>query len=217
MGRKLTAFQSSEISKEIFSAVRLVPVLSIAEIDNAIPLARALAEGGLKVLEVTLRTPNALAAVKKMSQVENVIVGVGTLLNRAHVESAIEIGAKFGVSPGITDELVDACEENGLPLLAGVSSASGIMRMLDRGYDFLKFFPAEASGGIRTLRAFEGPLPQVSFCPTGGISITNVEKYLELKNVVCVGGSWMATPAMIKKKQWEKITQQAEAAARLGC
>lgn len=216
MRKKITGKQSNLISREICSQCKVIPVLSITEIDDAVPLARALVEGGLSVLEVTLRTPNALEAIRQISYLKGVIVGVGTLLSRQDVENATKVGAKFGVSPGITEELVIACEDNGLPLLGGVSSVSDIMKMLDKGYDLLKFFPAETSGGVAALQAINGPLPQVSFCPTGGISVINAREYLTLKNVICVGGSWMATPQMIQNKDWSKITDQAHFAASLG-
>ena len=216
MRKRLTALQSSEIAHEICLKSKVIPVLSVTEIEDAIPLAGALIEGGLNVLEVTLRTPNALTVVKEMSKVQNSIVGVGTLLNRQDVENAVEVGAKFGVSPGITDDLIAACEENGLPLLGGVSSVSEIMKMIDLGYSLLKFFPAEVSGGTLALRAIRAPLPEVSFCPTGGISANNADEYLALENVICVGGSWMATPNMIRDKKWHEIMNQANLASQLG-
>ena len=165
---------------------------------------------------MTLRTQNALNVIQEMSHVKKAVVGVGTLMNRQDVENAVSAGAKFGVSPGITDGLVLACEEYGLPLIGGVSSSSEIMQMLHRGYNFLKFFPAECVGGISALKALRGPFPQVSFCPTGGISPDNAEKYLALKNVICVGGSWIATPDMIEKKDWSEITKRAKSSAMLG-
>ena len=216
MGKRLTAKQSTEIARNIFDKSRVVPVLSVTEVDDAIPLAKALTNGGLNVLEVTLRTQNALKVIQEMSSVKEAVVGVGTIINRQDVKNAVFVGAKFGVSPGITDDLVLACEEYGLPLIGGVSSSSEIMQMLNWGYDFLKFFPAEVSGGISALKAFLGPFPQVSFCPTGGISIDNAEGYLTLKNVICIGGSWIVTPEVIDKKDWSEITRRAKSSAILG-
>ena len=216
MGKRLTAQQSTEIARNIFRQSRVIPVLSVTKVDDAVPLAKALTKGGLKVLEVTLRTQKALEVIQEMSRVKEAVVGVGTLITRQDVENAVLAGAKFGVSPGITDDLVLACEEYGLPLIGGVSSSSEIMQMLNWGYDFLKFFPAEVSGGISALKAFLGPFPQVSFCPTGGISIDNAEDYLTLKNVICIGGSWIVTPEVIDKKDWSEITRRAKSSARLG-
>ena len=216
MGKRLNAQQSSEIARNIFRQSRVIPVLSVTKVDDAVPLAKALTKGGLKVLEVTLRTQKALQVIQEMSQVKEAVVGVGTLITRQDVENAVAAGAKFGVSPGITDDLVLACEEYGLPLIGGVSSSSEIMQMLNWGYDFLKFFPAEVSGGISALKAFLGPFPQVSFCPTGGISIDNAEDYLTLKNVICIGGSWIVTPEVVDKKDWSEITRRAKSSAILG-
>ena len=216
MGKRLTAKQSTEIARNIFDKSRVVPVLSVTEVDEAIPLAKALTNGGLNVLEVTLRTQNALKVIQEMSSVKEAVVGVGTIINRQDVKNAVFAGAKFGVSPGITDDLVLACEEYGLPLIGGVSSASEIMQMVNRGYNFLKFFPAEVAGGISALKALLGPFPEVSFCPTGGISMDNAKEYLNLKNVICVGGSWIATSDMIDKKDWFEITRRAKSSAILG-
>ena len=216
MGKRLTAKQSTEIARNIFDKSPVVPVLSVTKVDDAIPLAKALTNGGLNVLEVTLRTKNALTVIQEMSSVKEAVVGVGTIINRQDVKNAVSAGAKFGVSPGITDDLVLACEEYGLPLIGGVSAGSEIMQMLNRGYNFLKFFPAEVAGGISALKALLGPFPQVSFCPTGGISMDNAEAYLNLKNVICVGGSWIATSDMIDKKDWFEITRRAKSSATLG-
>ena len=216
MEKNVKADQFMKILHETFSRSKVVPVLITNEIEDAIPLAEALISGGLSVLEVTLRTPNALKIIKEMSKVRHAVVGAGTLLNRNDVENAIHVGAKFGVSPGTTDDLVEACQENGLPLLAGVSSVSEVMKMVEKGYNLLKFFPADAAGGISTLKAFNGPLPHVSFCPTGGVTLENFTDYLALNNVSCVGGSWVATPDMIQQKAWDEITKQADFASRVG-
>ena len=216
MVAKLTGRQASQVSLEICAQIRVIPVLSVTEIEDASPLAEALIEGGLNVFEVTLRTPKAFGVIKEMSKVKGSIVGVGTLRCRQDVEMAIEVGAKFGVSPGVTDDLVLACEEFGLPLIGGVSSVSEIMKMLSRGYTFLKFFPAEVSGGVTALNAISGPLPDALFFPTGGVSVRNAKEYLALKNVVCVGGSWIAKPKMIREKNWMEISRQANLASMLG-
>ncbi len=216
MGKRLTAKKSTEISLEICSLTPVIPVLSVFEVEDAIPLAKALVQGGLNVIEVTLRTPNALKVVEEMSKVKDAIVGVGTLLNKQDVENATKVGAQFGVSPGITEDLLEACEANGLPLLGGVCSISEIMKMLDRGYRLFKFFPAEASGGADALKAIGAPIPHALFCPTGGISPKNIKDYMALDNVVCVGGSWMATPEMIRNKKWAEIFNQANYVAKLG-
>ena len=216
MSKDFKAQKSNEILMEICLQTRVIPVLSVFEVADSIPLAQALVEGGLNVLEVTLRTPNALKVIEEMSSVKGSIVGVGTLLNKRDVENAMAVGARFGVSPGITDDLLTACEENGLPLLGGVSSISEIMKMLDRGYRVLKFFPAEVSGGAKALKAIGGPIPQALFCPTGGVSSDNLGDYLALENVICVGGSWMATPDMICNKKWSDIFDQANYISKLG-
>ena len=216
MRKRLTALQSSEIIREILSQAKVIPVLTVTDSADAVPLARSLTDGGLNVLEVTLRTKNALHVIEEMSKLKQAVVGVGTLLNRRDVENAVKVGAKFGVSPGLTDDLIVACEENGLPLLGGVASVSEAMKVYDRGYDSMKFFPAESLGGVLTLKAIEAPLPQVAFCPTGGISLENAENYLAQKNVACIGGSWMATPDMIRNKKWSEIAHEATIAATLG-
>jgi 2-dehydro-3-deoxyphosphogluconate aldolase/(4S)-4-hydroxy-2-oxoglutarate aldolase len=178
-------------------------------------LAKALVAGGLPALEVTLRTPAALEVIAEMAKVEGGVVGAGTLLTPADVHAAIDAGAKFGVSPGATDRLLDACEEAGLPLLPGVASATEAMRLLERGYTMLKFFPAEAAGGAPALKAIGAPIPQVSFCPTGGVSPSNANGYLSLPNVVCAGGSWVAPKDKMLAGDWDGITAIAKDAAAL--
>lgn len=193
----------------------VVPVLTVDAIDTAVPLARALVAGGLPALEVTLRTPCALDAIRAMAEVEGGVVGAGTLLTPADVKAAKEAGARFGVSPGATDALLDAAEAHDLPLLPGAATASEAMRLLERGYTVLKFFPAEASGGAPALKAFAGPLPQIRFCPTGGVSLSNVKDYLKLPNTICVGGSWVAPADKIARGDWAGIETLAREAARL--
>ena len=209
---------SERCSQEIYricSIAPVIPVLVVDDVKHAAPLAAALVDGGLNVLEVTLRTPAALDVIKEMSQVDGCIVGAGTLLNEINVASALEAGAKFGVSPGSTDALLSACESAKLPLLPASATVSEAMRLYERGYIVQKFFPAEALGGISTLKAISGPLPQVSFCPTGGISIKNAKEYLSISNTVCVGGSWIAPKVLLKKEEWNTITNLAIEATAL--
>lgn len=209
MGKPINAAESSKRAREICLVSKVIPVLTIEKLEDALPVATALIEGGLPVLEVTLRTSNSLNAIKKLSKVDKAIVGAGTLMNRADVENAVEAGAKFGVSPGVTEEILTSCKELGLPLIGGVATVSEAMNMLVKGYNFLKFFPAEILGGVKALGAIGAPLPQVSFCPTGGITFENAAKYLALSNVICVGGSWMATRALIEQKAWSQINEKA--------
>lgn len=193
----------------------IVPVLIIDDATTAAPLAEALVAGGLPVLEVTLRTPAALKAIRAMSQVAGGHVGAGTLVTPQDVRAAKDAGATFGVSPGATDELLAACEAEDLPLLPGAATASEAMRLLGRGYDMLKFFPAEASGGAPALKAIGAPLPQITFCPTGGISPANAQSYLSLGNVLCAGGSWVAPADLVAARKWDEIETLARAAANL--
>jgi 2-dehydro-3-deoxyphosphogluconate aldolase/(4S)-4-hydroxy-2-oxoglutarate aldolase len=193
----------------------VIPVLVLDDAARAAHLARALIAGGLPVLEVTLRTPAALDAIREMARVEGGLVGAGTLLTPADVMAAREAGATFGVSPGATDRLLDACEDADLPLLAGCATVSEAMRLLDRGYSVAKFFPAEVAGGVAALKALAAPLPRMRFCPTGGISSANAQAYLALPNVLCVGGSWVAPADRIAAADWDAITRLATAAAAL--
>lgn len=193
----------------------VVPVLVLEDASKAKGLARALVAGGLPALEVTLRTDAALDAIREMSEVAGGVVGAGTLLTPRDVENAKAAGAKFGVSPGATDALLDACEANDLPLLPGAATSSEVMRLLERGYTVQKFFPAEANGGAKALQAIGAPLPQVSFCPTGGVGLKNANDYLSLSNTLCVGGSWVAPKQMIYSDDWAGIEELAREAANL--
>lgn len=193
----------------------VIPVLVIDDAATAFALAQALVAGGLPALEVTLRTPAALEAIREMAKVPGGAVGAGTLLTPKDVEAAKAAGATFGVAPGATDRLLDACEANDLPLLPGAATASEVMRLLERGYTVQKFFPAEANGGVPALQAIGAPIPQVKFCPTGGVSLKNAPDYLALSNTLCVGGSWVAPVAMVKAGDWAAITALAAEAARL--
>ncbi|WP_281857318.1 bifunctional 4-hydroxy-2-oxoglutarate aldolase/2-dehydro-3-deoxy-phosphogluconate aldolase [Litoreibacter halocynthiae] len=211
----MTPLQASQLAREICELAPIVPVLVVDDAAHAQPLAKALVAGGLPALEVTLRTPAALEVISEMAKVEGGVVGAGTLLTPDDVHAAIDAGAKFGVSPGATERLLDACEEAGLPLLPGVATATEAMRLLERGYTMLKFFPAEASGGAPALKAIGAPIPQVSFCPTGGVSPSNANDYLSLSNVVCAGGSWVAPKDKLQAGDWDGITALAKAAAAL--
>ncbi|WP_300072186.1 bifunctional 4-hydroxy-2-oxoglutarate aldolase/2-dehydro-3-deoxy-phosphogluconate aldolase [uncultured Ruegeria sp.] len=202
-------------TREICALAPIVPVLVVDDASQARPLAEALVAGGLPALEVTLRTPAALDAIRAMSQVPGGVVGAGTLITPEDVRAAKEAGAQFGVSPGATDALIAACEAEGLPLLPGAATASEAMRLLELGYDMLKFFPAEPSGGAPALKAIGAPLPQISFCPTGGVSPSNARDYLPLSNVVCAGGSWVAPKQMVEGGDWAGIESLAREASKL--
>ncbi|MEM7613455.1 MAG: bifunctional 4-hydroxy-2-oxoglutarate aldolase/2-dehydro-3-deoxy-phosphogluconate aldolase [Pseudomonadota bacterium] len=211
----LSPQDATKITLEVAALAPIIPVLVVKDTAHARPLAEALVAGGLPALEVTLRTPGALDAIAAMADVPGGMVGAGTLVTPQDVKNAKAAGAKFGVSPGATDALVAACEAEGLPLIAGAATASEAMAMLARGYGFLKFFPAEASGGAPALKAIGAPLPQIKFCPTGGVSTKNVDDYLSLPNVVCAGGSWVAPQAAMDAGDWAQVEALAAAAAKL--
>lgn len=211
----MTPAEQSARAAEICRMAPVVPVLVVEDPAHAVPLARALVAGGLPALEVTLRTPAALEVIRAMAEVEGGVVGAGTLLTPADVKAAKAAGARFGVSPGATPRLIAACEDEGLPLLAGAVTASEVMALLEAGYTVGKFFPAETSGGAAAIRALGGPLPQMAFCPTGGIGLGNARDYLSLSNVMCVGGSWIAPKAMVQAGDWDGITRLAAEAAAL--
>ncbi len=201
---------------EICVIAPVIPVLIIDDLNHAVPLAKALVKGGLPVLEVTLRTPVALDAIRMMvDAVPDAIVGAGTLLSAEDVSGVVATGARFGVSPGSTPHLIDAALDAGLPLLPGVATASEVMTVLDRGITTMKFFPAEQAGGRAMLKAWSSPLAAVSFCPTGGISPTNAADYLALPNVVCVGGSWVAPKDAVQAGDWDRIEELAREATAL--
>ena len=212
----MTPEEASVQAEEVCRLAPVIPVLVIDAVEDARPLAEALVAGGLPALEVTLRTPCALEAIREMAAVEGGVVGAGTLLTPADVEAAKEAGALFGVSPGATDRLLDAAEAVGLPLLPGAATATEAMRLLERGYRVQKFFPAEASGGAPALRAIGAPLPQIAFCPTGGVSLANAMDYLSLPNTLCVGGSWVAPKDAVRDGDWDRIEHLAAEAAALG-
>ncbi|MDB4078482.1 bifunctional 4-hydroxy-2-oxoglutarate aldolase/2-dehydro-3-deoxy-phosphogluconate aldolase [Amylibacter sp.] len=211
---KISSKDASIRNLELCKIAPVIPVLIIEDISSARDLGEALVAGGLPVLEVTLRTQCALQAISEMSKIKGGIVGAGTLITYKDVKNAVDAGATFGVSPGATDNLIDACEEAGLPLLAGASSASEAMALLEKGYSVQKFFPAEAAGGAAFLKSLSSPLPQITFCPTGGISQKNALNYLASSNVECVGGSWVAPKEAISNRDWQKIEDLAKDAVR---
>lgn len=211
----MTPQTASEKNRALCLMAPVVPVLVVHDAAIAEDLARALVTGGLPALEVTLRTPAALDVIREMAKVQGGIVGAGTLLTPKDVENAKEAGALFGVAPGATDILLDACEANDLPLLPGAATASEAMRLLERGYTVQKFFPAEANGGAPALKAIGAPIPQVSFCPTGGVNLKNANDYLSLSNTLCVGGSWVAPADLVAANDWAGITALAAEAAAL--
>lgn len=211
----MTPAEQSARSAEICRRAPVIPVLVIDDLAHAAPLARALVAGGLPALEVTLRTPVALDVIRAMAEVEGGIVGAGTLLTPADVKAAKVAGATFGVSPGATDRIIAACEDEGLALLPGAATATEVLLLLERGYTVQKFFPAESSGGAPAVKAIGAPIPQVSFCPTGGVSLKNAKDYLGLPNVLCVGGSWVAPKDRMLAGDWDGITTLAREAAAL--
>lgn len=200
---------------ELASHGPVIPVIVIERLADAVPLAQALVAGGVRVLEVTLRTPVALDAIRAMSAVPGAIVGAGTIRSAADARAAKAAGAVFGVSPGYTAEVGAACREVGLPLLPGVATASEVMAAQADGLSFLKFFPATAAGGIPMLKALAGPFPDVVFCPTGGISLQTAPEFLALSNVKVCGGSWLTPADAVKAGDWARITQLAREASAL--
>lgn len=196
--------------------VPVVPVVVIEEAADAVPLARALVAGGLPLIEVTLRTPAALDAVRAVAaEVPEAVVGAGTVVSAAGVAEAVGAGARFLVSPGWTDRLLGAMRESGVPFLPGVSTASEVVTLLERGVRDMKFFPAEAAGGVPYLKSLAGPLPQARFCPTGGVSLASAPAYLALPNVGCVGGTWMLPPDALAARDWARVEALARGAAAL--
>jgi 2-dehydro-3-deoxyphosphogluconate aldolase/(4S)-4-hydroxy-2-oxoglutarate aldolase len=199
--------------EEIFSQGPVVPVLVIKDVAHAVPLAKALIAGGIRVLEVTLRTEAALEVIAKIAkEVPEAIIGAGTVTNRAQLQQVIDAGAKFAISPGMTTDLLKAGNEGSIALIPGISSISELMTAVDHGYTHLKFFPAEASGGVKALKAIGGPFPDIKFCPTGGISPSNYNDYLALPSVRCAGGSWLAPEDAMINGDWDKITELAKQA-----
>ena len=200
-------------ARDIATRGPVIPVLTIADPAHAAPLAEALVAGGVTVLEVTLRTPGALEAIAEIARAcPAATVGAGTIRDADQLAAAIGAGAAFGVSPGTTARLADAVAESELAFLPGAATASETMELAERGFDVVKFFPAEAAGGAATLEAWQSPLPDLRFCPTGGVTLGNARDYLSLANVACVGGSWIAPPGRVAAADWSGITALARAA-----
>ncbi|GAA9050782.1 bifunctional 4-hydroxy-2-oxoglutarate aldolase/2-dehydro-3-deoxy-phosphogluconate aldolase [Helicobacter pylori] len=193
---------------EVLQISPIVPVVVIEDIKDAVPLAQSLIEGGIHIIEVTLRSSCALEAIELIAKnVPKMRVGAGTILNPTQLEQAQNRGAEFLISPGLTIKLLEYAKKKDMPLISGVSSSSEVMQALELGYSALKFFPAEYCGGVKLLNAFNGPFKGVKFCPTGGISTDNMRSYLNLENVLCVGGSWLTPKNLIQNKEWDKITE----------
>ena len=211
----MTPAEQSLKAAEICRLAPVVPVIVVDDLAHARKLAEALVAGGLPALEVTLRTPVALDAIRAMAEVPGGVVGAGTLLTPADVKAAKAAGAMFGVSPGATDRIIDACCEYDLPLLPGAATATEIMILLEKGFTVQKFFPAEQAGGAPYLKSIGSPIPQVKFCPTGGISLMNARDYLGLPNILCVGGSWVVPKDAMANGDWAMITKLAAEATAL--
>ena len=201
---------------DILALAPVVPVVIIEDLRHAVPLARALVAGGIRTIEVTLRSAVAMEAIRAIAaEVEGAVVGVGTVLDGEQLEAARKAGAQFAVSPGVSPRLLDAADASELPLLPGVATAGEAMSLLERGYRHLKLFPAVPVGGVKLLAAWASPLPQIRFCPTGGISLASALDFLALPNVVCVGGSWLAPAAKLASGDWAGIEQLAHEASAL--
>ncbi len=202
---------------QILKVAPVVPVMVVERIEDAVPLARALYNGGLKVLEITLRTPCALDAITAMVEAlpADAVIGAGTIITPKDLEAAIKAGSTFLVSPGTTPALIEAAKGNPVPLLAGVATPTEAMNLYVQGFTHQKFFPAEAAGGVPMLKSIGGPLPQITFCPTGGIDLARAPSYLALPNVACVGGTWMAPKELMKAGRWDEIERLAREAASL--
>ncbi|MEU4448670.1 bifunctional 4-hydroxy-2-oxoglutarate aldolase/2-dehydro-3-deoxy-phosphogluconate aldolase [Actinosynnema sp. NPDC050801] len=194
----------------------VIPVVVVDDVEHAVPLAEALLRGGVRVIELTLRTPAALAAIERVAaEVPGIVIGAGTVTAPEHAEQAAKAGAAFLVTPGSTDRVLDAAEDTGLPFLPGAATVSEAMRLAERGLTSLKFFPAEAAGGVDYLKSIGGPLPGLRFCPTGGITPATAPNYLALPNVGCVGGSWLAPKDALAAGDWARVEELARAASAL--
>ncbi len=201
---------------EVLQISPIVPVVVIENIKDAVPLAQSLIEGGIPIIEVTLRSSCALEAIELIAKnVPKMHMGAGTILNPTQLEQAQNRGAEFLISPGLTIKLLEHAKKKDMPLIPGVSSSSEVMQALELGYNALKFFPAEYCGGVKLLNAFNGPFKGVKFCPTGGISADNMRSYLNLENVLCVGGSWLTPKDLVQNKEWDKITEICKRALAL--
>ena len=208
--------QKTELLLPILKGQPVIPVILVHDVADAVPLARALAKGGLPAIEITLRTPAALEAIRAVAdEVPEAIVGAGTILNARQYEEASAAGSRFIVSPGVTPQLIEAASHSKVPLLPGAITPGEIMTLREEGYTMLKFFPAEQAGGATFLKSLASPLAGTTFCPTGGVSAANARSYLGLPNVVCVGGSWVAPEELVKSGKWDEITKLAAEAANL--
>ncbi|NAW33702.1 bifunctional 4-hydroxy-2-oxoglutarate aldolase/2-dehydro-3-deoxy-phosphogluconate aldolase [Halomonas alimentaria] len=212
--KQLPSTRTTELDSICLKA-EVIPVLTIQRLEDAVPLARALVEGGLTVLEVTLRTDCALEAIQRIKEaLPQASIGVGTVLTPAQYRQAEEVGADFVVTPGTTEALYRYGVSSPVPMLPGVSTVSELMAGWQYGYRRFKFFPAEASGGVKALKAFAGPLSEARFCPTGGITLENAEVYLAIKNVMCVAGSWLTPASLVEAEDWHGIHQLAREVAQ---
>lgn len=201
---------------EVMRSAPIIPVIAVENLDHAVPMARALVAGGLRVLEITLRTPVALAAIEKIAkEVEGAIVGVGTISKPEHFQQSLDAGAVFGISPGLTPELIAAAQASGLAFLPGVMTPSELIAARNAGFTEVKLFPAMQAGGIGMLKAMYGPFPDMTFCPTGGITLQTAPDFLALPNVACVGGSWFTPKDAMAAGNWDKLTELAKEAAAL--
>ncbi|ONI87205.1 keto-deoxy-phosphogluconate aldolase [Saccharothrix sp. ALI-22-I] len=212
----MTTTPSHATAADLLALSPVIPVVVVDDADHAVPLAQALLRGGIRVIELTLRTPAALAAIERVAaEVPGIVIGAGTVTAPEHAEQAAKAGAAFLVTPGSTDRVLDAAEDTGLPFLPGAATVSEAMRLAERGLTSLKFFPAEAAGGVDYLKSIGGPLPGLRFCPTGGITPASAPRYLALPNVGCVGGSWLAPKDALASGDFARIEELARAAATL--
>ncbi len=194
--------------KDLFAMGPIIPILVIHKVEDALPIAEALLAADIKMLEVTLRTSAALDVISIIAkELPEAIIGSGTVTNRQQLQQSIDAGAKFALSPGLTKDLLQAGNESNIALIPGITSISELMDAADFGYDHLKFFPAEAFGGVNTIKSIGGPFPDIKFCPTGGINLNNVRDYLALSNVACCGGSWLVPNNVVENKNWSEITK----------
>jgi 2-dehydro-3-deoxyphosphogluconate aldolase/(4S)-4-hydroxy-2-oxoglutarate aldolase len=199
---------------EILHTGPVVPVVVLRNADQAVPLAKALLAGGIRVVEITLRSAAAMEGIRRISaEVPEIIAGAGTVLTSDDLRAVAQAGGQFAISPGLTPTLFAAAHDGPIPLIPGIATPSELMLAQERGFTELKFFPAEAAGGVEMLKALHGPFPRITFCPTGGITQENYRNYLSLANVSCVGGSWIAPPELIEKGDWDTITELAAKAA----
>jgi 2-dehydro-3-deoxyphosphogluconate aldolase/(4S)-4-hydroxy-2-oxoglutarate aldolase len=215
-GNKTAPGEGGWTALQVMQDAPVIPVIVLNDVAHAVPLARALVAGGIRMLEVTLRTPQALACIERIAkEVPEAVVGAGTVRSAADAQAAAIAGALFAVSPGFTAAVGQACRDQGLPLLPGVATGSEIMLAQEEGFTALKFFPAMQAGGVAMLKAFNGPFSDVRFCPTGGVTLANAPEFLALPNVVCVGGSWIVPADAVKAGEWDRITQLAKDTAGL--